>query len=169
MMTAQGHTLPLGLNLADPAVYTLARRLYFKRFSQRVTAAGLDADDGFQEVLIGLVRRQHGRSRYDPSRSGLSNYLYVVISGIVINLADSARRRRVHEELGDGQVDPAEQAVGNVDGDDALYVEDLAADMELPVGVVRALRDGADPFCAALDAGMDVRSAASMLDALGMR
>ena len=158
-----------GLNLGDPAIYALAKRIYYKRFSTRVAWAGIDPDDGFQEVLLAILRRQTLASRYNPARSSVSNYLFLAMSGITINLADSARRRRVHEEVGDGQDDPADRAVGSVDGDSDLCVEDLAADMEIPVSVVRALRDGRDPFCAALDAGMDVRSAAGMLDALGMR
>ena len=168
---AHGDTPPSngGLNLADPKIYALAKRIYYKRFSTRVGWAGLDPDDGFQEVLVALLRRQHLASRYNPDRSSVSNYLFLAMSGITINLADSARRRRVHEEVGDGQDDPAERAVGSVDGDNELCAEDLAADMEIPVSVVRALRDGRDPFCAALDAGMDVRAAAGMLDALGMR
>ena len=98
----------------------------------------------------------------------MSNYLYIAMSGIVINLADKARRARARGECATAG-DYADVAVGTVTHVSSRTLEDLAADMELPVGVVRALSEGEDPFIAALDAGWDVAEASGLLDSLGLK
>lgn len=162
------HAPSTGLNLADPAVYTLARRIYFARFSGRVKAAGIDEDDGFQEVLLGLLRRQAGKSRYNPAKSGLSNYLFIAMTGLTINLADSARRRSWCT-LG-AEADIAEAQL-EADGGSVTSrtVQDLATEMEIPMGVAQALADGTDVVLAGMDAGMPPQQAALLAAALGLR
>lgn len=72
----------------------MTRKLYFGRFSARVRGAGIDVEDGFQHVVEGLLRKTKSeRSRWDPTRGSLSTWLYVAMSGLTINLADSASRR----------------------------------------------------------------------------
>ncbi len=75
-----------GVNLADPDQYGLARHVYYSRFSGRVLALGLDPDDGFQECLLGIVTRNLGRAPWDPTRSGLYNYLVIVFTSVTRNL-----------------------------------------------------------------------------------
>jgi hypothetical protein len=164
-----------GLDLNDPEVYGLAKRIYYKRFNVRVRWLGIDEDDGFQDVIVGLLRRQKGKSRFDPDRSSLSNYLFMAMSSITRNMAESARCRPQHvqrtslrDERGGDHVgeDWAEGGITPVSG---RALEDLAAEMEVPLGVVRALADGDDPVMAALDAGMDPTDAVRLADALGVR
>jgi DNA-directed RNA polymerase specialized sigma24 family protein len=76
----------------DPEVYELVRRIYFARFSRRLVAAGIDAEDGLQACLLHLITRSRMPSRWDPTRGGLSTWLYVAMTGIAINLVDQQRR-----------------------------------------------------------------------------
>lgn len=159
-----------GLDLSDPKVYSLARRIYFKRFSARVRWAGVDEDDGFQHVCLCLISRQRGKSRYDASRSSLSNYLYLAMTGISKNIADSARRRAVRDAGVGGEADVASDPVGSAAGPvTERGMADLAVEMEIPMGVLHALADGGDVFCAALDAGLDFFAADELVSALGLR
>lgn len=83
------------LDLADPKVQQLTRRIFFGRgFARRLRAAGWEDEDALQEVFIGLLTRQQGRSRFNPSRSSLSHYLFVVLSSMTSNLL---KRRQIRE------------------------------------------------------------------------
>jgi hypothetical protein len=156
------------VDFSDPAVYGLVRRIFFRRFSSRVRAAGIDPDDAIQDIYVGLLTRSKGKSKWDPSRGGLSTWVYVAISGMCINMADSARRRArttlgVVEDVSDTVSCEADSEIT-----DRVYA-DMATEMEIPVGVVRALALGADPFCAAMDAGLDFFAANDLATSLGIR
>ena len=87
-----GHAVQVAPNMADPTVVALARRMYFSRFADKVVEAGVDADDGLQEVLMRLWMKSQGASRWNPERGGLSTWLFVATGGVVLNLIDKHRR-----------------------------------------------------------------------------
>lgn len=76
----------------DQNVLRLARRIFFRRFSRSVQAAGIDLDDAFQAVCIGLITRSRMPSRWNPERGALSNWMFVATTGVVRNLVDQQRR-----------------------------------------------------------------------------
>lgn len=160
---------PTGIDLGDPVVYAQVRRMFFGRFARVVTRAGLDEDDALQDVLLALHRRQRGRSAFDPRRAPLNAYLFLAVRGIVANLVDKARRGNRRLDGGIGIEDHALSAQGDATGMTRLEVEQLAAEMGVPVQVVQALADGEDVVIAALDAGMTPVSAARLGHALGVR
>lgn len=158
-----------GLDLGDPEVYGQVRRMFFGRFARVVVRAGIDEDDALQDVLLALHRRQSGRSAFDPHRSPLNAYLFLVMRGIVANLVDKARRGNRRLDGGLGHEDHALSAEGDATSMTRLEVEQLAAEMGVPVQVVEALADGGDVVLAALDAGMAPVSAVRLGHALGVR
>jgi len=176
---------PRTLDLADPETMGLARRLYWARFSGRVRAAGIDPEDGFQEIVVGLLTRQAGRSAYDPRRATLSGYLYLAMTGITINMADREARRLRREGRPAGLWEAYNDA--DRDGDEgpvpprqrthragtpsvsAVEVRDLATAWGVPVVVVTTIAEGRDPVLAALDAGLGARDAVALGCALGVR
>lgn len=165
-MVASSASLDTGaLNLNDPKTYELVRQIYYKRFSRRVEAAGIDADDGFQEICLGLIRRQSFKSRYAPERGALSTYLFWFMGGVTMNMAAAAKRRLPAMSVGE----LAEEIPTIADTMSERNVEDLAAEMEVPAGVLVALTEGRDPFLAAMDAEMDVVDALQLMTALGVR
>lgn len=169
-MVAHPSALPPSatVDFSDPKVYGLVRRIFFRRFSARVRWAGIDPDDALQDIYVGLLTRSKGKSAWDPSRGALSTWIYVAISGMVINMADT-QRRRGRTTLGvEDDVSDSVACEADTDITDRVY-EDVAAEMEVPVSVVRALALGADPFCAAMDAGMDFLSANDLVQSLGVR
>ena len=163
----------------------LLRRLYWARFSGRVAASGIDPEDGFQEIVVGLLTRQAGRSAYDPSRATLSGYLYLAMTGMTINMADrEARRHRReghtvtlaeyrHDEYdvdGDGgRASRRDRAhIAHTPNVSVIEVRDLAAAWGVPPVVVSTIAEGRDPVLAALDAGMGARDAVALGCALGV-
>jgi DNA-directed RNA polymerase specialized sigma24 family protein len=50
--------------------------------------AGWDDADLRQELLIRVWRRQSMASRYDPARSGVGNYLFLITRTILLNLLE---------------------------------------------------------------------------------
>ena len=81
-----------GLDLADPQVRDAVQRIYHARYARTVSEAGIDLNDGLQEVYCTLLRRNRGRSVYDPSRGALSTYVYQVCRSAVSGLIDKHRR-----------------------------------------------------------------------------
>jgi len=75
-------------DMGDPRVYELARQLFFKCFSVRLGAVGVDLDDAMQEILLRLFTRSTSPSRWDPKRGALSTWMYVAMTGIVLNMHD---------------------------------------------------------------------------------
>lgn len=76
---------PPAFDLSDKAQRDLVKSIYFGRFSKRVGKAGLEHNDVLQAIYMGLLVRSRGRSKWDPTRGALSTWMYVAISGIVIN------------------------------------------------------------------------------------
>lgn len=150
-------------DMSDPAVLGLVRRIYWRRFSRRMEWAGIDPDDALQDVMVSLIVRSRGRSAYDPERAALSTWVYVAISGIVINLADKARRARRRGALGGDSLADTVEAGEPID---AVAVADLAADMDIPAPVLRAMAQGEDAYSAAMAAGCGATEALSIVLAL---
>lgn len=88
------------LDLGDPQVLQLTRRLFWRRgFAHRLIAAGWDPDDALQEIYLGLLTRQAGDSAYDSARAGLSKYLYMVISSVTLHLLDRRQTREARRQV----------------------------------------------------------------------
>lgn len=86
-----GETKEFRLDIA--AHRELVQRIYYKRFSLRVQAAGVESEDGLQLVYEGLLRKsQSERSRWNPSRGSLSTWVYVAMSCLVMDLAAKEER-----------------------------------------------------------------------------
>jgi hypothetical protein len=164
----EGHGSP---DFRDPKVYALARRLFFRRFNERLKAAGLDEDDAFQDTLVILVRRSTMPSRWNPARgASLVKWLFMNMSGIAKNLADKEKRAQrrngrpgAGRDVGDWmgrEVPRTSRALSAVD------VVELAQEMDVPQSVVAALAQGGDVFDAAVDAGCEPEDAAAIAWAL---
>lgn len=93
--------------------YYLVRRLYLRRFAFRVEQAGMDSEDGLQEVYLRLLRKTtQPASRWNPERGALSTWLYVAMSGIVTNMVHAHVLAQRRNGLPSGS-DPSERPVGN--------------------------------------------------------
>jgi DNA-directed RNA polymerase specialized sigma24 family protein len=87
-----GHAVAVAPDLGDAEVLAMARRIYRSRFAAQVEEAGIDAEDGLQEVLMRLFLKSQGASRWNPERGGLSTWLFVATGSIVLNIIDKHRR-----------------------------------------------------------------------------
>lgn len=156
------------VDFGSPAVQQLIRRIFFHRFSARVRWAGIDPEDMLQDIYVGLLVRSHGKSAWNPSRGALSTWIYVAISGMVINAADKARRRN-RAVLGTERdvADSSELESGAFVTD--YDVEELANTMDVPKTVLVALMEGGDPVIAAMEGGLAPYDAVAVAEALGCR
>lgn len=183
---SQPESRPLVLDLNDPEQYGLFRRLFYGRFARRWAGFGLDPDDTFQELSMRVVERQDLPSRYDPTRGGLSGYLFTFIKTAGLHILDRHIRLRQGcfttclEELVDDEPD------GSVQGDGGgLRGGRPVAIAEEPVGWeqidaladalgvdVEALEDAAedrDVLRGAMDRGEDLFSAFATAKAIEAR
>lgn len=97
-MNALSSDLSYGVDLSDPEVVALTRRLLLGSvggaWARKCKAAGLDLDDVLQEILIAVLRRNNGANPYNPERAGLVTYLYVVTRSVVAVVLDRERRAK---------------------------------------------------------------------------
>lgn len=145
-----------GVNLGDPDVKGLVDRIFWARFAQQVRATGMDPEDGLQEVYKGLLGRNRGKRPWSPEVSSLSNYVFIVTTSVVRNIADSQRRaKRRGWQVGVGE-DVATWDKTNTQGFNGLTVRRLAERLGAPESVVLAFANGEDPWDAALAAGLSL-------------
>lgn len=86
-MTSTGSSSLPPLDLGNPEVQRLVRRIFHARgFARRLREAGWEDADAIQEIYVGLLTRQRGRSRFDPGRASLSKYVFLVVSSVTRNL-----------------------------------------------------------------------------------
>lgn len=86
-MASTGSSSLPPLDLANADVQRLVRRIFHARgFARRLREAGWEDEDAIQEIYVGLLTRQRGRSRFDPSRASLSKYVFLVVSSVTRNL-----------------------------------------------------------------------------------
>ena len=99
-MTSTGSCSLPPLDLANPEVQRLVRRIFHARgFARRLREAGWEDADAIQEIYVGLLTRQRGRSRFDPGRASLSKYVFLVVSSVTRNLlARRATKDRTWQE-----------------------------------------------------------------------
>lgn len=104
------------------------RRLFVGRFVQSLQAVGLDQEDACQEMILGLLRKDASpRSRWDPSRGGLSTWMYVAMRGLTLNMIQAAQRAQAKAGPGE-EADAAIWARCEAsDPTDALYLAELEA------------------------------------------
>lgn len=167
-----------GLDLDDPEVWRTARRLYYKRFSRRVLKVGLDAEDCWQDVAVGIIRRQRGASRWDPARSGLVHYLWIIIGSLVNHSINAHMARTKHlriplgQDEGDLDEDPALALAEAPSTFGQLELEELADEAGVPVEVLAAVADGATAREAVFEAGLrgvEAEAAVQRILSLGRR
>lgn len=82
----------LGVDLNDPEVLRLLRRLLYGRFAGALRDAEIDPEDVLQKVHLSLLVRNRGRNPYDPRRSEMPGYLFAVVQGVTLNALDHRRR-----------------------------------------------------------------------------
>lgn len=82
---------------------------------RRCITAGWDPEDLCQEVLVRVLARQQMKSRYDPHRSCVSKYLFVVTGSILTNLSVSVRHLGSKNESLDAEGDIDRYAGGDDD------------------------------------------------------
>lgn len=89
---------PPCFDLADPRCYGLARAIYRSRCARRLMDAGVEREDGWQTVCMGLLRKSKSEgSRWDPTRGSLSTWLTVAIYSLTAHILQAASRRlRTH-------------------------------------------------------------------------
>lgn len=86
----------VGLDLRDARTVELVRRIYYGRLVVLAQAESLDAEEGFQELYLGLLRRQERpRSRYVPTRSSLSTYLLRAGRSSLLDWVRAQRRAKL--------------------------------------------------------------------------
>lgn len=122
---------PVIFDMNRPDHYELVRRIYLGRFTERVRAAGIELDDGFQNVVEGILRKSRSeRSRWNPKRGSISTWVYVAISGLVINMVASAAR--LGRSSPDADADVASWAVDERTGSWSDDESDEGADVVTP-------------------------------------
>lgn len=121
--STSGSVAPSVPDLGDPAVYGLARQIYWRNFRARLVSVDIDPEDGQQEVFMRLITRARSPSRWDATRGCLSTWLFVAMNGITLNMVDAHLRyerrsgklshgedaaltARVVEEMGDEEPTP---------------------------------------------------------------
>lgn len=132
--------------------YNLIRRMFYGRWATKVRQAGLDPDDVFSDVLMGVHVGNQGNSPYDPERGAPSTYINQVCKTRVSNALDK-RRRRYWEVLGD-EDDAAQDPGGHYGDYSAESVAGMAELMELDPATIQGIIDGeysADEVLAWLD------------------
>lgn len=81
----------LGIDVS--ARYQDIRRITIAHFGR----AGIEIEDLVQEVMLAILRRNEmPRSAYDPSKSGLSHYVYLIAHNVACNALEARRR---HDRL----------------------------------------------------------------------
>jgi hypothetical protein len=167
-----------GLDLQDPGIWRFARRIYWSRFSRRVLGVGLDPEDTWQDVALGIVRKQTTASRWDPTRSSASRYLFLVIGSLVSHAVESHLARMKHvrpwspSQDDEGFEDPALQAAEAPEEFSARDLADMAEEAGVPVEVLLAVAEGKTAREAAQQAGlvgMEVEAVVQRVAALGRR
>jgi len=151
-----------GLDLSDEeGVWRTARRIYWRSFSRRVVRVGMDPEDTWQDVALGIIRRQRGASRWDPTRSGMVHYLWVMIGSLVSHAVEAHLARAKHLrpwipslEEDDMLEDPA-LAYAEAPCDFGLRdLEELAEEAGVPVEVLVAVASGMSAREAVREAGL---------------
>jgi len=168
-----------GLDLDDPEVWRTARRLYWRSFSRRVLRVGLDPEDVWQDVAVGIIRRQKGASKWDPSRSGMVHYLWIVIGSLVSHCIESHLARQKHVrpwipslEDDDMVEDPALARAEAPEDFGLRDLEELAEGAGVPVDVLVAVAEGMTAREAVQATGLrgiEAEAVAQRVTALGRR
>jgi DNA-directed RNA polymerase specialized sigma24 family protein len=91
-------TGPIGIDLEHRSHEV--RKLLFAGFGSRMFRSGYDPEDVLQEVYKGLLARNLGRCRFDPSKSSFGHYVHMVISCVLANYHRKNSRRAAHEQVG---------------------------------------------------------------------
>ena len=76
------------------------RKLLFAGFGRRIISAGYDPEDVLQEIFRGLLARNIGKCRFDPSKSSFGHYVHMVIGCVLANYNRQQTRRTEHEQIG---------------------------------------------------------------------
>jgi RNA polymerase sigma factor (sigma-70 family) len=88
------------------ANYPLVCQVFARRFRHARSRGGralkLDFEDTFQDMLLDLCRKQSGASAWDPARSGMVTYLWMVADSSIGNaIRGTSAGKRDRQDLGD--------------------------------------------------------------------
>jgi DNA-directed RNA polymerase specialized sigma24 family protein len=141
------------VDLSDPAVVALIRRIFFKRFASNLAGKGMDPDDVLQEIYLGFMGRNAGKNPFNPEVASLSTYVYTVIQSVVRNMIDSSRRSvRRNGDLG-GTDDAAmwDSSATHKFVSTSLNIRDSARELGVPESFLGRVVNGEDPWSVAND------------------
>lgn len=89
---------PIGIDLHNRSIEV--KKLLFAGFGGRISRHGYDPKDVLQEVYMGLLARNNGICRFDPSKSSFGHYVHMVCGCILANYHRKRARRAEHEQVG---------------------------------------------------------------------
>jgi len=130
---------PIGIDLANRA--NEVRRLLFAGFGKKMAAKGYDPEDVLQEVYKGLLTRDMGKSRFDPSRSSFGHYVHLVCQSVLANYHRKKSRQRSIEQVGMIGMDSDSGDLRHMDA--ATAADNLTANRCLLAGQTYAADDAA--------------------------
>lgn len=61
------------------------RKIFYKGFSRKVLRAGYNPEEVLQEIYIGILKRNQGKCPWDPEKSSLGHYVWMVCQCIIAN------------------------------------------------------------------------------------
>lgn len=147
-----GRVGPIGIDLENRSHEV--RKLLFAGFGARIARAGYDPDDVLQEVYKGLLARNRGTCRFDPSKSSFGHYVHMVCGCVLANYHRKQVRLITREQVGmyvrgssESEVGKqSDAALGAVDADGAEATEAPTREARAIEGLrERVLEDGATP------------------------
>lgn len=136
----------------DPRTVEIARRIVYRRHGNRLSRAGLDPEDVCQEVLLTAIRRTRAGKGWDPTRAGLSTWVFQITRTTIDHALRGQRSRGRRERL--GRDADAGLGVGTAGAPGIASMQALVETTGLPAGVLAGLAEGLSPEMAALEAGL---------------
>lgn len=85
----------LGIDLSR---YSLdVRRIFLKAWGYKLNRAGIDVEDALQDVYKGILIRNAGRCPFDPAKSSLGHYVWMVCNCVCLNILRQSSRAQFVE------------------------------------------------------------------------
>lgn len=75
-------------------------KILFSKFGSEIYANGYDPEEVLQEVYTGIIIRNKGTCPFNPVKSSLGHYIYIICSCILNNYHRKQNRTKAHEKLG---------------------------------------------------------------------
>ena len=81
-----------GLDMADPENFKMVAAVFYKHFAPRCAKEDVCPDDTFSRVLESILKRNKGKSPYDPTRSAPTSWVWQVCRSVLSHQIDRQRR-----------------------------------------------------------------------------